>query len=317
MLCYNGSACFEAMSIRYIKEPQLVDPVMIASWPGIGNVGLIAVDTLRRSTRAEQLAYIEPQEFFYPNKVIIRGGELVELGFPSSEFFFHRNDRHDLIFFAGEEQPAEGGGVYAAGSRAYALANLVLDAAQKFGCRRIYTSGAAVAPIHHTARSRVWAVPNSADLLQEFKQYANTVLMSDIEGRGGEGNITGLNGLLLGIARRRGLEAVCIMGEIPVYLQGFPFPYPKGSKSVLEVLAAALGMWIDLDIINQLAEQSESELSSLYEKLPREIKDQLDRLKKATIAAPESSEAITDEDKKKILDDIDKFFKREGGGEQH
>jgi hypothetical protein len=27
-------------------------------------------------------------------------------------------------------------------------------------------------------------------------------------------------------------------------------------------------------------------------------------------------EAITDEDKKKILDDVDKFFRREGGGEQ-
>jgi hypothetical protein len=34
------------------------------------------------------------------------------------------------------------------------------------------------------------------------------------------------------------------------------------------------------------------------------------------VAAPESMEAITDEDKKKILDDVDKFFRREGGGEQ-
>lgn len=70
------------MGIRYIKEPELIDPVMIAAWPGIGNIGLIALDTLRRSLRAEQMAYIEPCEFFYPKKVIIRGGELVELDFP-------------------------------------------------------------------------------------------------------------------------------------------------------------------------------------------------------------------------------------------
>jgi proteasome assembly chaperone (PAC2) family protein len=96
--------------------------------------------------------------------------------------------------------------------------------------------------------------------------------MSDIEGRGGDGNIAGLNGLLLGIARRRGIDAVCIMGEIPIYLQGFPIPYPKGSKSVLEVLAAALDIWIDMEAIDVLARQSESELTRLYEKLPDEIK---------------------------------------------
>jgi hypothetical protein len=305
------------MGIRYIKEAALTDPVMIAAWPGIGNIGLIALDTLRRSLRAEQMAFIEPYEFFYPKKVIIRGGELVELDFPASEFFYYRSGRRDLILFIGEEQPAQGGGVYATGSMAYDMANLVLDVAEKYGCRRIYTSGAAVAPIHHTARSRAWAVPNSANLIAEFKGYDNAVLMSDIEGRGGEGNIAGLNGLLLGIARRRGIDAVCIMGEIPVYLQGFPFPYPKGSKSVLEVLSMALDMWIDMEVIDELARQSESELTRLYEKLPDEIKQQLDRLKDSTLAAAESERLITEDDKKKILDDIDKFFKHDSGSEQH
>jgi proteasome assembly chaperone (PAC2) family protein len=304
------------MGIRYIKEPELNDPVMIAAWPGIGNIGLIALDTLRRSLRAEQMAYIEPYDFFYPRKVVIRGGELVKLDFPASDFYYHRAGRRDLILFVGEEQPAEGGGIYAAGSMAYDMANLVLDVAEKYGCRRVYTSGAAVAPMHHTARSRAWAVPNSPELIAEFKGYDNTVLMSDIEGRGGEGNIAGLNGLLLGIARRRGIDAICIMGEIPVYLQGFPFPYPKGSKSVLEVLSAALDIWIDMEIIDELARQSESELTRLYEKLPDEIKQQLDRLKDTTVAAAESEGLITEDDKKKILDDIDKFFKHDVGGEQ-
>ncbi len=304
------------MGVRYIKEPDLIDPVMVAAWPGIGNIGLIALDTLRRALRAEHMAYIEPSQFFYPRKVIIRGGELVELEFPASDFFYHRSGRRDLILFIGEEQPAEGGGVYAAGSMAYAMANLVLDVAEKYGCRRIYTSGAAVAPMHHTARSRAWAVPNSPDLIAEFKGYDNCVLMSDIEGRGGDGNIAGLNGLLLGIARRRGIDAVCIMGEIPIYLQGFPIPYPKGSKSVLEVLAAALDIWIDMEAIDVLARQSESELTRLYEKLPDEIKAQLDRLKNTTVAAAESEGLITEDDKKKILDDIDKLFKHDIGGEQ-
>jgi proteasome assembly chaperone (PAC2) family protein len=305
------------MGIRYIKEPDLIDPVMVAGWPGIGNIGLIAVDAMRRSLRAEQLAYIEPWEFFYPNKAIIRNGELIDLSFPASEFYFQRTDKRDVIFFTGEEQPTEGGRIYAEGSKAYSMANLVLDVAQKFGCRRIYTSGAAVAPLHHTASSRVWAVPNSKTLLEEVRQYDNTIIMSGVEGRAGQGNITGLNGLLLGVARRRGIDAICLMGEIPVYLQGFPFPYPKGSKSVLEVLSAALGIWMDMETVNNLAEESEKELTGLYEKLPQEVKDHLDRLKQVTVAAPESGEAITEEDKKKILEDVDRFFKKEGGGDQH
>lgn len=305
------------MGIRYIKEPDLVDPVMLACWPGIGNVGLIAVDAMRRSLQSEQFAYIEPWDYFYPKKAVIRNGELVDLSFPASEFYSQRTDKRDIIFFTGEEQPAEGGRAYAEGGKAYAMANVVLDVAQRFGCKRIYTSGAAVTPMHHTARSRVWAVPNSENLLEEIKKYDNTILMSGVEGRDGQGTITGLNGLMLGAARRRGIEAICLMGEIPVYLQGFPFPYPKGSKSVLEVLLAALGIWMDMESIDNLAVESEQELTVLYEKLPQEVKDQLDRLKQVALTSPESSRVITEEDKRKILEDIDRLFKKEGGGEQH
>ncbi len=315
LLCYNCSTRNLAMKIRYNSEPDLVNPVMVASWPGIGNIGLIAVDTLRRSLNAEEFANIEPWDFFYPNKAVIHDGQLLDLRFPSSTFYFNKRGRRDLIFFIGEEQPSEGGRAYAEGTKAYDMANLVLNVAQRFGCRRIFTSGAAVAPIHHTMRSGVWAVPNSGNMLDELKRYDNVLLMSDVEGREGRGNITGLNGLLLGVARRRGIQAACLMGEIPIYLQGFPFPYPKGSKSVIEVLAQALDINADMDIINQLSVQSEQELSGLYDKLPSDIRDQLDRLKQVSASAVEGAGAITEEDKKKILDDIDKFFKR--GGEQH
>jgi proteasome assembly chaperone (PAC2) family protein len=193
------------------------------------------------------------------------------------------------------------------------MANLVLDVAIKFGCRRVYTSGAAVAPIHHTSMSRVWVVPNSKDLLDEVRSYENTVLMSEAEGGNGQGNITGLNGLLLGVARKRGLEAVCVMGEIPVYVHGFPIPYPKGTKAVLEVLSAALDVKIPMDEIDALIRQSDSEIGSVYEKLPSEIKEQLDKLK--YVVPSEPPKPITEDDKKKILQEIDRLFKRDTGKE--
>ena len=299
------------MAVRLRTEPKLENPVLIASWPGIGNIGLIAVNTLVGMVRAEEFGEIEPWDFFYPKKVSIRNGVLEDLEFPANSFYFKKTEKRDLLFFIGEEQPTNGGRAYAEGTQAYQMANLVLDVAMKFGCRRVYTSGAAVAPIHHTLRPRVWAVPNTEGLINELKGYENTVLMSDIEGRGGQGNITGLNGLLLGVAKRRGLEAVCFMGEIPIYLQGFPIPYPKASKAVLEVLTAALGISIQMDRIDAVVERSEREIERLYEMVPQEIKEQLDKLKYVSSAGPAEEGPITEGDKRRILEDIDRFFKRE------
>lgn len=296
------------MGVRLYKEPNLENPVLVACWPGIGNIGLVAVDTMRRMLEAEEFGEIEPWDFFYPRKVLIRNGELKDLEFPSNKFYFKRTDKKDLMFFIAEEQPAWEGKAYAEGTKAYRMANLVLDVALQFGCRRVFTSGAAVAPTHHTLRPRVWAVPNMESLISELRRYDNTVLMSDIEGRGGEGNITGLNGLLLGVAQRRGMEAICLMGEIPIYLQGFPILYPKASKAVLEVLAAALGVSIDMGDITEFAQRSEKEIDRLYNELPPDVKEQLDKLKHIShIRSPEKS-IITEEDKKKILEDVDKFF---------
>ena len=52
------------MGLRLYQTPQLKTPILIASWPGIGNIGLIAVDTLRGMLEAEEFGEIEPWEFF-------------------------------------------------------------------------------------------------------------------------------------------------------------------------------------------------------------------------------------------------------------
>jgi uncharacterized protein len=303
------------MGIRLHQEPQLQNPILIASWPGIGNIGIIAVDTLRGILGAEEFGEIEPWDFFYPRRVVIRKGVLEYLEFPGNRFYFKTIQGKDLIFSIGEEQPTEGGRAYAEGKKAYDMANLVLDIADRFKCRRIYTSGAAVALTHHTTKPRVWAVPNSESLIQEIRQYENTVLMSDIEGRGGQGNITGLNGLLLGVARKRGFEAICLMGEIPVYLQGLPLPYPKASKSVLEVLTRSLEIEVNLDKLDELDEKAQRGIEEFYQQVPPEIRGQLDRLKHMTYARPTEPGPITEEEEKRIMEEVEKFFKKRGGGD--
>jgi proteasome assembly chaperone (PAC2) family protein len=303
-----------AMGIRFHQEPQLENPILVASWPGIGNIGIIAVDTLRAVLEAEELGEIEPWDFFYPRRVLIRKGILEYLEFPSSKFYFKRIEGKDMMFFIGEEQPSEGGRMYAQGRKAYQMANLVLDVAEEFGCRRVYTSGAAVALTHHTVKPRVWAVPNSESLIPEIRGYDNTVLMSDIEGRGGQGNITGLNGLLLGVAKKRGFEAVCLMGEIPVYLQGLPLSYPRASSSVLEVLTRSLKINVNLDKLDELDRNVQRRIEDFYRQIPLEIRGQLDRLRQVSYAQAAEPGPITEEEGKRIIEDVEKFFKKRGGG---
>lgn len=297
------------MGIKLYKEPKLEKPDLIVGWPGIGNIGIIAVDTLREMVKAEELGEIEPWEFFDPRKVSIKAGLLKDLEFPTNKFYFQRIKNRDVLFFIGEQQPIEEEGLYARREKAYRMANLVLDVGLKFGCQRVYTSGACVSLIHHQVKPRVCTVVTSEKLISEVKRHQNTILMSETEGRAGEGIISGLNGLLLALAKKRGLESVCLMGEIPDWLSGAPLSYPKASKSVAEVFADILGIRIDLSVLDNMAIQIEEVIDKIYEKFPPEIKERYDQRKPIPQAKPE---AITDEDAKWIKEHMDEFFKTRG-----
>jgi len=268
------------MGIKLYKRPKLEKPIMFVGWPGIGNIGIIAMNTLKDILKAEELGEIESWDFFYPRKVSIRDGLLEDLDFPSNKFYYQRLEKKDLIFFIGEEQPTEGRRMYASGEKAYQMANLVLDVGLKFGCQRVYTSGACVSLIHHQMKPRVCAVISSEELIKELKKYQNTILISEIGGRGGgEGTITGLNGLLLAVAKKRGVESICLMGEIPDWLSGASFPYPRAARSVLEVFAEILGIGIDLSFLDKAEGQIEKIIESIYAKFPPEMKEEYDQRK--------------------------------------
>ncbi|MFH1381867.1 MAG: PAC2 family protein [Chloroflexota bacterium] len=300
------------MGVKLYQEPKLENPDLIACWPGIGNIGLVAVDSLRVQLQAEELGEIEPWDFFYPKKVIIRASVLKDMEFPASKFYYKRLAQRDLLFFIGEEQPAQGARVYAEGQKAYELSNLVLDVAEKFGCRRVYTSGAAVALNHHTMKPKVWAVASRQELANEIKRLANVVLMSEIEGRG-QGSITGLNGLLLGVAKKRGMESVCLMGEIPDYLAEIPFPYPTASKSVLEAFTGILGVTVDFTSLDEMVSRINDLIEGIYDKFLPEIKE---RIEQRRLAIQQKPEEITEEEEKWMKEHIDELFRKGRGDER-
>jgi proteasome assembly chaperone (PAC2) family protein len=299
------------MSVKLFREPELKRPIMLCGWAGIANVGLAAINTMRRLMRAEEFGQIEPYGYFDPVHVVIANGLIEDLRFPGTRFFSRRRQDRDLVFLVGERQPEEA-------EKAYEMAEEVLDIAEKLGCRRVYTSGASVTAIHHTAKPRVWAVPNSRRLIPEIRRYGNTVLMSELDSAEGAGSITGLNGLLLGVAQSRGIEAISLLGEVPYYLQGAPWPYPKASISVLEVLGSLLDIPLDLSELQESAARVEANIDQILEtlagaeELPEQVREEMDSLRH-----PHHVDLgpITEKEKQEILDHLDELFRGEVGHE--
>jgi proteasome assembly chaperone (PAC2) family protein len=70
--------------------------------------------------------------------------------------------------------------------------------------------------------------------------------------------IVGTAGLILGLARFRKIDALCLLGETRGYL-----PDPKAAKSVLEVLTALLGIDVDLAGLDEEISKAESMVTRL------------------------------------------------------
>ena len=301
------------MSYRLTIQPELNHPDLIVGWPGIGNVGLMAVEILQRQLGAEYFGEIEPEPFFYPSGVVIKSGVLEALSFPGSRFYYKRMPQRDLILFIGDEQPADAGSTYASGSKAYEMASLVLDVAQKFGCRRVFTSGAAVAPIHHNFTPGVWAVTTDPGLLSEIKGLQGQRFKSELQGKGSQANISGLNGLLIGVAAHRGIPAACLMGEVPDYLARAPMPYPAATQSVLELISRLYGLSLDFNELEEMRGQMGDMVEQFFNQFPDEVKDKISQRSQARVE-PEDGQLITDEDKKWMAEHIEDLFRPAEGG---
>ena len=230
--------------VTLYKSPEECEAsCMIAAWPGIGDVSLMLARYLRRKLGMEEVGKVEPFDFFDPSGVSVKDNVVEAPRFPESKFYYWRDQEsgRGILLFIGEEQPL---------SKGYELANLVLDTGQRFKVKRIYTCAAVLTRIHHAESPQVWAVATQSKLLEELRRY-RVVLRGDLQ-------IAGLNGLLLGIAKERGIEGICLLGEVPTYAARIPIP--KASLAVLEVLTEMLGIKIDMDELEGLSREAEEEM---------------------------------------------------------
>ncbi|MFC1952214.1 PAC2 family protein [Chloroflexota bacterium] len=229
--------------VKIYARPKLNSPNMVASWPGISNVSTIAATYLKRKLDFKKLADVEAFNFFDPIGVVVENSVIEAPQFPRSEFYYWKNTGRgsDIILFLGEAQPA---------AKGYELANCVLDVGLKFQVKRVYTCAAALTRINHTEEPQVWGVATSQQVAEDLKRH-------DLIQQGNL-HIAGLNGLLLGIAKERNIEGVCLVGEVPMYATRIQ--NPMAALAILKVLTRMLDIEIDTDEIAQLAKETKESM---------------------------------------------------------
>ena len=222
--------------VKFHARPKFKTPNMLAAWPGIGNVATIIANYLKSNLSFKELGVIEASHFFDPIGVLVKDNLVESPTFPQSTFYYYKNEGHasDIILFIGEDQPS---------SKGYDLAKVILDVAERFQVRRIYTCAAAMTRIHHTEPPKVWGVATN--------QKVNRGLQSYHLEQSNNLQIAGLNGLLLGVAKERGMDGICLLGEVPVYASRVQ--NPMAALAVLKVLTTMLEIKIDLADLAKMA----------------------------------------------------------------
>lgn len=205
------------LGLKIHNLPKLKNPTMIAALPDMGNVAGLGMDFLVKKLKAKLFAEIYA---FWPPATSYENG-LVK--FEQSSYKFHYCEKENLVLFSGEFNPSDP-------RRLYELCYQVIDMAKKLRVNTLYSIGAALRQ-QNPAEPKIFGAASNAKLVSLIKKEKIEIL-------NGKGQITGFNGLILGIAKEKQLDSICILGEIdnPNVIQ------PKTTQLILTTLLKVLNL---------------------------------------------------------------------------
>lgn len=235
------------MKMRLQRDIEVNDPILLAGWPGMGNVGIGAVDYLRRELATESFGEIDMREHFTPDAIVVEEGIANLPEVPSNGFSVSYSP--DLLFFLSEAQVS--------GPAALTLTNLIVDVAETYKVSRIYTCAAFAVPMSYSEETRVLGVATNEELRDSLAPHGAEILS--------QGIISGLNGLLLGVAGARGIESACLLATLPQY--AISLPNPRGSRALVSTLSTLLGVNVDLSEFDGPVGQMDEMMAQIEERM--------------------------------------------------
>jgi uncharacterized protein (TIGR00162 family) len=201
---------------REVSKPVLESPIFVQGLPGFGNVGKIAAHLLIKFCSAKP--FMELYSPSFPDYVSVTSKGVCNL--PRYEFYAAPMEKNDFIIMTGDTQPS-----FDDVQGHYAICDEILDTVQKHQCNMIITIGGI--PMTEE-KAQVYVAATSPRLAQEFMDKGAIIYS--------KGRIVGATGLMLGLAKERGLEGICLLGATT----GFRTDRGAGF-SVFKFLMKALG----------------------------------------------------------------------------
>jgi proteasome assembly chaperone (PAC2) family protein len=225
------------MNLRLHSTPVGDNLKFLTAWPGMGMLASISADYIRKQLDAKKIGELVT----FHNSVTFNSG-ILKLSKQKHQLYQVK----DLIICIGEAQPLTT-------SEVYDLANILIDFALKNHITKIYTIAASLSA--YEEEPLVFGIGNSKKMLKELQRYHISISK-------GEGKITGLNGVFLGLASERGLNGLCLLGQIKYG----DIPQPRTALHILHYLTKMLDITIDFKDLEKEAIKLDNSIQEAIKK---------------------------------------------------
>ncbi|MDE1832828.1 MAG: proteasome assembly chaperone family protein [Candidatus Micrarchaeota archaeon] len=227
----------ERTTIKVKKGARPNSPILIVGLPGIGNVGKLVAEHLRKELKAERIATLYSPHF--PHQALMLKNGSVRL--VSNRFYLAKSPKKggsDIIILTGDTQAVSPEGQYEVNSR------IVEFFAKRLKGSFIYTVGGYNLGEPIVKEPRVFGNATSGKVIKGFKS-TNVIFGKS------RGVIWGSAGLIIAFAKMKGLDGLCIMGEVG------PFDIDaSAAKAVITTLSKKLGLEIHTQNLDKMIEQT-------------------------------------------------------------
>ncbi|MEN9505853.1 MAG: hypothetical protein RI958_1779 [Actinomycetota bacterium] len=211
--------------VRWLAQPKLQRPTMIAAFTGWNDAGDSASNAVRHLVEtwgAQALAEIDPEEFtdFATVRPHVRlaDGVTRSIVWPTVGVWSASTPGGDVILLLGPE-PA---------LRWRLFTDQVVAIARHHGCGLVITLGALLADVPHTRPVQVIGTATDGDVISRF----------DLQRSRYEGP-TGIVGVLHDACQRAGIDSASLWAAVPAYAS--QIPSPKATSALVERTCSMIG----------------------------------------------------------------------------
>lgn len=279
--------------IRYLSEPSLHKPVLVAGFGGWGNAGEVAtstVDYMVERLKANELAHLDSDIFFLfsVNRplVTIANGHLKSLDLPRSRFYYWINSQgSDLILFYGPEPQLCW----------YQYIQAFIQLCLRFRVKALITLGGLHDEVLHN-EEKISAAGGSMDDIRDLRELGEPMELIDYVGP------SAIHSLFLAKAKEYKMQSISMWAHAASYLQGTNY---KLCAALIKRLNLLLNLDVDpteLELSWKLAEEQIEALIERNDQLKQHVEELKKRERRGSFTPRPSSPA-------KVIQ-LDEFIKQ-------